>query len=348
MLADDATLLSLDDFERAAEALLDKGVFDFIAGGAHDERTLRRNRWALDALTFNPRYLRDVSRRDLSTTVLGDPISMPVFISPAGEQQRVHPDGERATARGAGLARTLMVTPSASPETLPGTLAETDGPAWVQVYHRDRDLTERIVRAAEEAGAHAICLTCDAPLPQPKERDLRNGFLVLEGGERATVVLQVTMSDVEWLRARTELPIVLKGLNSPADARLAAEAGVDGVVVSTHGGRLLDSTLGAIEYLPGVVEAVGDRLEVYLDSGIRRGGDVLKALALGARAVGVGRPFFWALAVAGADGAHQMLEILRRELDVTMAFCGQTSVRALDAELVNIPAGWGRSCRRGA
>src|SRR3954469_15061276 len=184
-------LLSIDDYEDAAREALDPGVFHFVAGGASDELTLRRNRSALDALTFNPRYLRDVSERALETTLLGEPISFPVFVSPAGLQHRVHPDGEVATARGAGRSRTLMIVPGAS-ERLADVVAEAGGPLWLQVYHRSRASTERLVRAAEEAGCTAICLTCDAPFPQPKPRDLRNAFLVLEGGARATQLLQVT------------------------------------------------------------------------------------------------------------------------------------------------------------
>jgi 4-hydroxymandelate oxidase len=334
-------LLNLSDYEAAAAEALAPGVFDFVAGGAYDERTVARNRFAFEALTLNPRYIRDVSRRELETTVLGETISLPVFVSPAGLQDRVHPEGESATARGTGRSRTLMIVPSSAAERLPAVAAAASGPLWLQIYHRGRAETERLVRLAEEAGCTAICLTCDAPFPQPKERDLRNGYLVLEGGVRATALMHVTWGDVEWLRGITGLPIVLKGLNAPEDGRLAAESGVEGVLVSTHGGRLLDSTLSAIEYLPGVVDAVGGRLEVYLDSGVRRGGDVLKALALGARAVGIGRPFCWGLGVDGADGVHAVLEILRTELDVTLAFCGQTSVRDLEPGLVNRPPGWG-------
>jgi 4-hydroxymandelate oxidase len=334
-------LLSLDDYEDAARETLDRGVFDFIAGGAYDERTVRRNRAAFEALTLNPRYLRDVSRRDLATTVLGAEISMPVFVSPAGLQERAHPDGVLATARGAARSRTLTIVPGRAAEHLPAIAAEASGPVWLQLYNYGRDTMERTVRAAEDAGCGAICLTCDAPFPQPKPRDLRNGFLVLEGGERATELLHVTTADVEWLRATTTLPVVLKGLNAPADARIAVESGVEAILVSTHGGRLLDSTLGAIEYLPGVVDAVEGRAEVYLDSGVRRGGDVLKALALGARAVGIGRPSYWGLAVGGADGVHDVLELLRRELDVTLAFCGQAIVTSLEDGLVNRPLGWG-------
>jgi 4-hydroxymandelate oxidase len=334
-------LLSLDDYEQAAEAALDPGVFGFVAGGAWDELTTRRNRSAFEALTINPRYLRDVSERDLTTTLLGTPVSMPVFLSPAGLQERIHPDGAFATARAAARARTLMIVPGAAPG-LAELAAERAGPQWLQVYHRSREDTERLVRAGEEAGFEAICLTCDAPWPQPKPRDLRNGYLVLEGGIRSTQLMATPAADVEWLRALTDLPLVLKGLNAPEDARIAVELGAQAIIVSTHGGRLIDSTLSAIEYLPEVVDAVEDRVEVYLDSGVRRGGDVLKALALGARAVGIGRPFYWGLAVDGEDGVHAMLDLLRHELDVTLAFCGQRSARTLEPGLVNRPLGWGR------
>ena len=335
-------LLSLDDYEAAAAERLDPGVFDFIAGGAYDERVLARNRAAFEALTLNPRYLRDISRRELATTVLGAEISMPVIVSPAGLQERAHPDGVVATARGAGRSGTLMIVPGRAAEQLPAVMAETGGPVWVQAYNYGRESLVRLVRAAEDAGCGAICLTVDAPWPQPKPRDLRNSFFVLEGGAAAIELLYVTWADVEWLRASTALPIVLKGINSPEDARIAVERGVEAIFVSTHGGRLLDSTMGAIEYLPAVVDAVEGRAEVYVDSGVRRGSDVLKALALGARAVGVGRPFYWGLAVNGDAGVHAVLELLRRELDVALAFCGQTSVASLEDGLVNRPHGWGR------
>jgi 4-hydroxymandelate oxidase len=235
-----------------------------------------------------------------------------------------------------------MVVPSSAADRLGAIAAGHTGPLWLQLYHRTREGTERLVGLAEDAGCRALCVTVDAPYPQPKPRDLRNGYLVLEGGMRATAILQFTWDDLEWLRGVTTLPIVLKGINAPQDARMAVEAGVQGILVSTHGGRLMDSTLAAIEYLPEIVEEVEGRAEVYVDSGVRRGGDVLKALALGARAVGIGRPYFWGLAVDGEDGVHAVLELLRTELDVALAFCGQASVQALEPGLVNRPQGWGR------
>jgi 4-hydroxymandelate oxidase len=336
-------LINLFDYERAAQRALPKHVWDFVAGGSMDEVTLRRNRAAFEAIALRPRYLRDVGVPEVKTTMLGAEITMPVFISPAGLQTQVHPEGELATARAAARSGTVMVVPSSSPASYADlAIAAGGGPLWLQLYHRSREETERRVREVEEAGYKALCVTCDVPTASFKERDARNGFAIF-GGVRtpASLSFLVTWEDVDWLRDLTTLPIVLKGLNTAEDAHLAVEHGVDAIFVSTHGGRLLDMTLSSIESLPAVVDAVGERLEVYVDSGVRRGSDVLKALALGAQAVGVGRPFFWGLAVGGAAGVHSMLELLRTELTLVMTYTGQASIHSLDAGLLHIPSGWG-------
>jgi isopentenyl diphosphate isomerase/L-lactate dehydrogenase-like FMN-dependent dehydrogenase len=336
--------VNLYDFEAAAERTLPAAAWDFIAGGSMDEVTLRRNRSAYEALALRPRYLRDVSNRDLTTTMLGTEVSMPIFVSPAGMQWVAHPEGELATVRGAGAARALMIVPTGTQASIGEVAAAAAGPIWFQLYHSGRERTGTLVRAAEEAGCLAICVTCDVPVASFKERDRRHGFSVF-GGEPPAERLshQVTWDDVAWLRTVTSLPIVLKGINTAEDARLAVESGADGILVSTHGGRLMDMTLSAIESLPEVVETVGDQAEVYVDSGVRRGSDVMKALALGARAVGIGRPFYWGLAAGGADGVARVLELLRAELDIVLAYCGQTSVQSLEPNLVHVPLGWGRS-----
>ena len=354
----DHDLISLYDYEALAKRTLPHAVWDFIDAGAMDEVTTRRNRSALDALALRPRFLRDVEDRDLSTTVLGTQISLPVITAPMGGQKMAHPDGELATVRGVAKSRTLMMAATYTNHTMEEIAEATKAPRWFQLYHRGREVTEILVRRAEESGYQAICLTVDVPVPSPKERDIRNRFLPpfsagnLTGMEATAGDGEtpdwsrgggplLTWKELGWLRSLSALPLVLKGISTAEDARLAVEHGVEGILVSNHGGRLMDMMLSSIVTLPEIAEAVDGRAEVYMDSGIRRGSDVLKALALGARAVAIGRPLFWGLAVDGADGVHGVLEILRVELDRALAYCGLTSVQDLQPGLVSIPHGWG-------
>jgi len=240
------------------------------------------------------------------------------------------------------------------------------GPLWFQLYHRGAALTEMLVHRAEEAGFKAIVLTVDTPVPSPKERDLRNNTIRtnelgnFQGMDRPRNEISgtdetpgwdvsrtepLTWSELDWLRGLTRLPLVLKGIRTAEDAHVAVESGVNGIQVSTHGGRQLDMTMGAIEMLPEIVDAVKGQAEIYLDSGVRRGSDVIKALALGARAVAIGRPLFWGLAVDGANGVHGVLELMREEVDRAMAYCGQASVEDLDPNLIGIPSDWGSGSR---
>lgn len=321
---------------------------------------MRRNRTALEAIALRPRFLVDISHRDLSTTVLGQKISFPVMIAPAGGQQYAHPDGELATARATGAAGTIMVLSTTSNYSLEEVAQAATGPLWFQLYHRGRELTEMLVHRAEEAGYSAICLTVDTPVRSPKERDLRNRFARPKGlelgnfvGEAAMLGLvpgtpeahfwdppyspPLTWADMGWLRSLTSLPLVLKGIRTGEDAGLCVEHGINAIIVSNHGGRQIDGTLSAIETLPEVVEAVDGRTEVLMDSGIRRGIDVLKALALGARAVLIGRPFLWGLAVDGEAGVRKVLELLRQELDRAIGYCGRTTIESIDHSLVDTP-----------
>ncbi len=354
--------INLYDYEARAKQVLPHNVWDFIDAGAMDETTTRRNRTAFEALTLRPRFLRDISERNISTTVLGEEISLPVMICPAGSHALAHPDGELATARGAGMANTLMMLSTSSNYSLEEVAEAATGPLWFQLYHRGYELTEMLVRRAEDAGFKVICLTVDTPVPSSKERDLRNRFeRTLELGNfraldrpRSEIsgtdetpgwavsrVPPLTWRELEWLRGLTSLPLVLKGLRTAEDTHVAVESGVQGILVSTHGGRQMDMTMSAIEMVPEVVEAAHGHAEVYVDSGIRRGSDVVKALALGTRAVAIGRPLYWGLAVDGANGVHGVLELLREEIDRCMAYCGQADIRELEAALVNIPHGWG-------
>ncbi len=360
--------MNLFDFEARAKEALPRQIWDFIEAGAFDEVTTRRNRAALDAIALRPRFLVDVQSRDVSTTVLGQAVSLPVMISPAGGHKVAHPDGELATARAAGAAGTIMVLSTSSNHSMEEVAQAAKGPLWFQLYHRGYDLTEMLVHRAEEAGYSAICLTVDTPVPGPKERDVRNRYVRPRGlelanfvGEEAMLglvsgtdeasnwdphyVSPMTWSGLGWLRSLSSLPLVIKGIRTAEDARLCAENGVDGILVSNHGGRQVDGTMSSIETLPEIVEAVQGRVEVYLDSGIRRGADVLRALALGARAVLIGRPLFWGLAVDGEAGVRMVLELLRQELDRAMAYCGVTDLDGINRSLVALPgeSGWVRN-----
>lgn len=353
--------VNVNEFEARAEQVLDGATWEFIAGGALDEQTLRRNRSSFEEILLRPRRLVDVRQRDTATTVLGRSISFPVMIAPTGVHKRAHADGELATARAAGAAGTLMSLGTGGTCSIEQIAAAASGPLWFQLYHCGEDLTEMLLRRAEAAGYAAICVTVDVPIQGTgKERDRRNEFKPLIGVELANFIGEiaglglvagdpqssqwvrppirpVTWAMIGWLRSLTSLPIVLKGIMTWEDAKLAVEHGIDGVIVSNHGGRVIDSVPATIEVLPEVVDAAGGALEVYLDGGVRRGSDVLKALALGARAVLIGRPFWYGLAVAGEEGVRKVLEILRREFDEAMLFCGKTCVAEIDRSVVRLP-----------
>ena len=351
--------ISLYDYEARARHILPHNYWVFVEAGAMDERTTARNRTAFEALTLRPRFMRDTTERKIATTVLGTDISFPVMIAPTDSHLNAHPDAERATARGAGMSDTLMMCSTSSNCSMEEIAEAATGPLWFQLSHRGYDLTENLVRRAEAAGFRAIVLTIDAPIPTPKERDIRNRYerpgeygnfreqqarLAAAGGSRDWEMPQgppLTWRDLEWLRSLTDLPLVLKGLRVAEDARLAVEHGVNAIQVSTHGGRRFDDTMSSIEMVPEIVAATGGRVEIHVDSGVRSGSDVLKALALGATAVAVGRPLYWGLAVNGAEGVHHMLELLREEFIRAMAYCGQNSVDALESRLLNIPRDWG-------
>jgi 4-hydroxymandelate oxidase len=352
-------LLSLHDYEAAAQAALGPAAYDYYAGGAMDEITLRENRAGFDRLRLRPRVLVDVARRQLSTTVLGHAIPFPVLIAPTALHGLAHPDGEVATARAAGSEGVTLVLSTVSNQPLEAVRAATIAPLWFQLYvYRDLDLSRDLVQRVEAAGFDALVLTADAPVLGQRERDLRHRFrlppeLVLAnlpaGLERlpdapessamaahfATMINpSLTWKDLDWLGGITRLPIILKGVLRADDARLAVEHGARAVIVSNHGGRQLDTAVPSIQALPEIVEAVSDDIEVLLDGGVRRGTDVVKALALGARAVLLGRPILWGLAVGGEAGVRHVLQIIRAELDLTLGLCGCPDVRELSRDFV--------------
>ena len=345
--------------ERDAHHLLAEGPRGYIAGGAGLGETMRANREAFDHWRIVPRMLRDVSERTLARTVLGTQLPAPVLLAPIGVQTLAHPEGELAMARAAAEVGVPFVASTAAAHTIE-QVAQAAGelPRWYQLYWpRDRELARSFVKRAESAGYGAIVLTLDTWMLGWRPADLTQGFLPFLWGEGNRNYLEdpvfrallpappeedmqaaigqwawqfanpaITWKDLAFLRECTELPIVLKGILHPDDARLAVEHGVQGVLVSNHGGRQVDGAVGALDALPEVVAAVGGRCEVLFDSGIRSGADALKALALGARAVLLGRPYIWGLALGGAPGVIEVLRSFLADLDLAMALSGYAAI----------------------
>ncbi len=334
-------LLTLDDAERLAEQTVDPGAWGYIAGGAGDERTLRWNREAFSRYRLRPRVLVDVSSVTTETTVLGTPVSMPALVAPMAYQAIAHEDHELGMARGAAAAGTLMCLSTVATATpVDVAAAAPEGARWLQIYvFRDREVSDEVIAQALEAGFSALVLTADLPVYGIRHREARLGFDAPDddvpaiaiararGGEEHDHTLGMLESGLQWdyvteLRERWGVPVIVKGLVTAEDATLACQHGASAVVVSNHGGRQLDGTIASLDALPEVVEAVGDRAEVYLDGGVRTGPDVAMALALGARAVLVGRPAMYGLAFGGGKGVQQVLEILRDEIENTLALLG--------------------------
>ncbi len=348
--------LAWAELAREAERVADPQGWDYVAGGAGAADTIRANEEAFRRWRIVPRMLRDVSARDLSVTVLGTECPAPVGLAPVGVQSIVHADGEQASARAAAAVGLPMTVSTMSTTTLEEIAAAGDGPKWFQLYWpTDRDLAASFLVRAEAAGYGAVIVTLDTFLPGWKPRDLQRGWQpFLQGvgianylcdpvfrarlakppeedpqaavGEFVGVFTnpRLTWEDLEFLRSRTELPIALKGILHPEDARAAREHGIDAVVVSNHGGRQVDGAIASLDALPAIVDAVGDDLDVLLDSGVRCGADVVKALALGADAVLLGRPYVWGLAVGGEAGVLAVLRGILAEIDLTIGLSGHT------------------------
>jgi 4-hydroxymandelate oxidase len=323
--------VNVGDFLAAAAARVDPAVWCYFEGGAEDEATLRENVAAFGRWRLRPRMLVDVGEISTETTVLGASVSMPLGIAPFALQRLLDPEAERATTRAAAAAGALVTVPTLTSYRHADLQAAADGPRWLQLYvQRDRAQTLDHLSEAREAGYGAVALTVDLPLIGRRERDLRLGFVVppeipLHYGTLVDVDPTLTWHDLEWIRAATDLPLVLKGIVTREDTVLAVEHGVDGIWVSNHGGRQLDGVAAGIDALPEVVEAADGRCEIYVDGGFRRGTDVIKALALGARAVFVARPVAAGLAVGGEAGVSRVLELLRDEIALALALLGCTS-----------------------
>jgi isopentenyl diphosphate isomerase/L-lactate dehydrogenase-like FMN-dependent dehydrogenase len=343
--------LNVWDYERLAEERLEPGPFAYFAAGAGDEWTLRENVAAFSRLTLRPRVLRDVDPISTATTVLGTEIAFPVLVAPTAYQCHAHADGELATARAAAEAGTIMCLSTMATSTPAAVASAAPGAhRWFQLYvFRDEGVTSSLIEQAVDAGFEAIVLTADTPYFGRRERDLRTGWQIpadppvpaLEaalGRMKASSVAEhfqlispsIGWRDVERFASESSLPVVVKGIQTAEDAVLAVEHGAAALVVSNHGGRQLDGVPASIEMLPEVVEAVGGRVEVLLDGGIRRGTDVVKALALGARAVLAGRAIVWGLAANGEEGVRHVLELLRAEIELALALLGCRTPEELD------------------
>ncbi len=349
--------VSVAELERLAREAMDERAANYVFAGAGSEGTMGANRTAFERRRIVPRMLRDVAVRDLSTTLLGTDMPAPLLLAPIGVQKVVHEDGELATARAAASLGVPMIASTASAFTMEEIAAAGgDAPRWFQLYWpNDRDLAASFVRRAEAAGYGAIVLTVDTFVPGWKPRDLQQAWLPFLNGVGVANYFQdpvfrealertpeedvgaatghflsvqanpaLTWDDLEWLRERTELPILIKGIQHPDDALEAARRGIDGIIVSNHGGRQVDGAIASLDALPAIAEAAGDDLAILFDSGVRSGSDAIVALALGADAVCLGRPYVWGLALEGQQGVETVLRMVLAELDLTMALCGYT------------------------
>lgn len=336
-------VVSAGDYERYAEQILDPRIWAYLAGGAGDEITLRANGSALDALTMTPRVLGDVSGGHTRLTLAGEALAHPLILAPIGWQKLFHPQGELASAQAARVMEAPFAVSCMATETV-DAIAGQGGPVWFQIYMQTKQpATEALVRRAESAGCLALLVTVDAPIGGIRNRAQRAGFTLPPGMEAANLppgtappalkpgesaVFDGMMRaapgwrDIEWLVGMTRLPVFVKGILHADDAARAINAGAAGVVVSNHGGRVLDGAPAAITALPAIAERLGGSAPILFDSGVRRGSDAFKAIALGADAVMIGRPYIWALSVAGALGVAHLLRTLREELEITMALMG--------------------------
>jgi 4-hydroxymandelate oxidase len=352
-------MISLTDFEPVAKEKMSPMAWQYINGAAADELTLRWNREAYQRLRIKPRVLVDVSQLDTRITLFGQEHAFPILLAPTSYHKLVHPEGELATVRGAGAAGTTMVLSSFATTSVEEVTAAAKAPVWMQLYAQtDHGFTRDLVQRAEAAGCHAICLTVDTPVIGTRYFEQRIHFGLPPGMDRPNLrglaglssnashrpremeiysgILDaaLTWKDVEWLRSFMKVPLLLKGVLNPDDADRAVKMGVAGIIVSNHGGRNLDTVPATIDALPQVADKVAGRAPVLVDGGVRRGTDVIKALALGASAVMIGRPYLYGLGAGGAEGVTKVVNILQRELQMTMALTGRTNIASIDRSVI--------------
>lgn len=348
-------------FEHHAQNRLPKNIATFFSGGAGDEITLEENVSAFDRLKLVPRVLKNVEKRSLSTTVLNQNINFPLLIAPMAFQQLAHPEGEMAMAKAAHEHNIMIVLSTLSTFSFREIKVNSNVSSWFQLYvYKDREITKNLVQLAEESGYKGIVLTVDAPLYGKRVKELYNPLTLPSGLEvknlqdagldlkgistaKLTSYLaslldpSISWNDITWLRSVTSLPIILKGVMNPKDIKIAIEHNIDAIIISNHGGRQLDTSLSSIDTLKFIRDSVEGKIEIILDGGIRKGIDILKALALGAKAVMVGRPILWGLAAGGEEGVKRVLTILKSELDLAMALCGYTSINQINEEILFFP-----------
>ncbi len=342
-----AAIWTLDDFERLAPTKMSLPALEYIAGGAGAGLTAAENRTAFNRIKLNQRVMVDVSRIDTKFRLFRREHPFPILLAPAGYHKLVHPEGELETVRGADVSEATFVAASFSTVTYEAIRQASRNPLWFQLYiQTDRGFTKELVQRVLSAGCEAICVSVDVPVNGPRDRELRAGFKLPPGVERANLSglgsgiaagshrpsgrniysithgADLTWKDMEWLRSFITVPLLLKGVLNPGDAMVAADLGCDGIIVSNHGGRSLDTLPASIDALPAIAKRVGKRVPILLDGGVRRGIDVFKALALGASAVMIGRPYLYGLAAGGALGVARVVEILRTELEMTMGLAG--------------------------
>ena len=338
-----------------AQERLPLAAWTNIVGASADEITMGWNRKSYDEIRLRPRVMVDPRKIDMTTSLFGQTLNVPILLAPTGGHRSTHPEGELATVRGAGQAGVIMVVSTVSSTPVEEIAALATQPLWFQLYIlRDRSLTRDLVQRAEAAGCRVLCVTVDSTTTGPRNRQNRGRFRGIPGGGRGLPHLQgmkrpdtiesdifssardpnVTWKDVDWLRSMTRMPLVLKGVLDPADAERAVQEGVEGIIVSNHGGRNLDTSQATVTALPEIVERVDGRVPILVDGGIRRGTDVLKAIALGARAVLIGRPYRYGLAAGGAPGVARAVNILKRELEMAMASTGRITIAQIDRSVL--------------
>ena len=351
--------LSLDDFAAAAQLQMSKAIFEYVDSGAGDEHTMRWNRERWSQIKLKPRVLTDVSNISLETSFLGQRFQLPILLAPAAYHRLYHPDGELGTIAGANAAGVSLVLASFATQPVEEIARRATGPLWFQLYvQSDREFTRSVVQRVEAAGCAALCVTADTPILGIRTREMRSSFSLPDDIAMPNMIRnandelsrshlpefgsiyshrldpRLTWKDISWFRSITKLPVLLKGILNPEDALRAVDAGVSGIIVSNHGGRNLDTLPATAEALPRVIDAVAGRIPVLVDGGIRRGTDVLKALALGAAAVMIGRPYVYGLAVAGAAGVERAVQILKTELMMAMALVGVRSIEEIDHQAI--------------
>jgi 4-hydroxymandelate oxidase len=341
-MADLAELINLFDFEHMAASKMTRMAYEYVASGAADEVSLRWNRTVFDNLKLNTSVLNDISRLDTGVSVFGQQLAHPIMIAPTAFHRIMHPEAEIATARGAGMASATYVVSSFTTTPLEEIASVATHPLWFQLYVRDdRAYTKDLIQKAESLGFQALCVTVDTPTPGIRDRQARAGFGLPEDviahyslGEIGAPKNPITWKDIDWLQSFTKIPVLLKGIMNPEDAHKAVQAGVSGIVVSNHGARNLDTVPATIEVLPRIADKVNGQLPILFDGGVRRGTDVLKAIALGARAVMLGKPICYGLACGGADGVAKVLQILRDELALAMILTGRPSLADIDRSVI--------------